>query len=54
MDEKSRMPLQFILGIILALGAGVLMFFGVFDVSIRIAIGTIGLVLIATSKYRLL
>lgn len=54
MKEKSKMPFQFILGLILALGAGVLMFFGIFEVSARIMIGTVGLVLIATSKYKLL
>lgn len=54
MKEKTTMPIQFIIGLILVLGSGVSMFFGAFPLSARITIGIIGLVLIATSKYRLL
>jgi len=54
MKEKSTMPLQFIIGIILALGSGVAMFFGTFPVSARITVLVVGIFLIATSKYRLL
>ncbi|MBT8271429.1 MAG: hypothetical protein KJO25_05235 [Bacteroidia bacterium] len=54
MKERSRLPLQFILGLILALGAGVSMYFGTFPLAARITVGIIGIFLIATSKYRLL
>ena len=54
MKEKTTIPIQFIIGLILALGAGVSMFFDSFHISARITVGIIGLVLIATSKYRLL
>ncbi len=54
MEKKSRVPVQFILGLILALGAGVSMYFGTFPLGARIVVGIIGILLIATSKYRLL
>jgi len=46
--------IQFIIGIILALTSAVLMFLGIYPVSVRIIIGIIGIALIATSKVRLL
>ncbi|MBT8265147.1 MAG: hypothetical protein KJO41_03385 [Bacteroidia bacterium] len=54
MKEKPTMPVQFIIGLILALGAGVAMYFGTFSVQVRIVVGIIGLLLIVTSKYKLL
>jgi hypothetical protein len=54
MKEKTTIPFQFIIGLILALGSGVSMFFGSFELPLRITVGIIGLLLIATSKYRLL
>ena len=54
MKEKSGLPLQFILGLILALGAGVSMYFGSFPLAARITVGVVGIALIATSKYRIL
>ena len=53
MDKKTNL-IQFIIGIILALTAGVLMFLGILPLSARITIGIIGLALIATSNVRLL
>ncbi len=54
MDKKSLNLIQFIVGIILALTGGVLMFFGILPLSARITIGIIGIVLIGTSNVRLL
>ena len=54
MNEKATIPYKFLIGLILALGAGVSMFFGTFPLSLRIVIGVIGIALIATSKYRIL
>ena len=54
MKERSTIPYKFLLGLILALGAGVSMFFGTFPLSLRIVVGVIGVALIATSKYRIL
>ena len=54
MDKKTINLIQFIIGIILALTGGILMFLGILPVSARITIGIVGIILIATSKYRLL
>lgn len=54
MNNKTTIPYKFLLGLILALGAGVSMFFGTFPLSLRIVVGVIGIALIATSKYRIL
>jgi hypothetical protein len=54
MAKKTTNLIQFIVGIILALTSGALMFFGILPVSARITIGIVGLALIATSKVRLL
>ncbi|MBT8287143.1 MAG: hypothetical protein HKN00_06720 [Flavobacteriaceae bacterium] len=54
MKNKTGIPLQFIFGLILALGAGVSMYFDTYPLGARITVGIIGLLLIATSKYRLL
>ena len=54
MKGKSTLPLQFLLGLILALGAGVSIFFGTFPLAARIIVGIVGVTLIATSKSRLL
>ena len=50
---KKPNPTQFYVGLILALGSGVWTFFGSFHPSHTIVL-IIGIVLIATSKYRLL
>ncbi|MBT8257312.1 MAG: hypothetical protein KJO49_02500 [Bacteroidia bacterium] len=54
MKTSNKVPFQFILGLILALGAGVSMYFGTFPLAARITVGIVGIALIATSKYRLL
>jgi hypothetical protein len=54
MDKKALNLIQFIVGIILALTGGILMFFGILPTSTRIIIGIVGIALIATSKFRLL
>ena len=54
MTKSSLSLIQFIVGIVLAIFGAVLMFFGIFPVSIRIIIGILGLSLIATSKFKLL
>jgi len=54
MDKKTINLIQFIVGIVLALTGAVLMFFDIFHLSTRIIIGVIGIILIATSKFRLL
>jgi hypothetical protein len=54
MNKKTINPIQFIVGIILALTSAVLMFFGILPLPARITIGIIGIGLIATSKFRLL
>ncbi len=46
--------IQFIVGLILALTGGVLMFLGILPLPARITIGIVGIGLIATSKVRLL
>jgi hypothetical protein len=55
--EKNKVkkinPIQFYIGIVLALGSAAWTFFGSFHPSHTIVL-IIGLVLIATSKYRLL
>ena len=46
--------IQFILGIILALAGGFLMFFGILPTSVRIIIGIVGIALIGTSfRYKI-
>ena len=54
MEKKSLNLIQFIVGIVLALTGGILMFLGILPISARITIGIVGLILIATSKYKLL
>lgn len=54
MNKETINLIQFIIGIILALTDAILMFLGIFPLSARIAIGAVGLGLIATSKFRLL
>ena len=54
MSKKTLNLIQFIAGIILALTGATLMFFEIFPTSVRITILTVGLALIATSKFRLL
>ncbi len=46
---KNLNLVQFILGIILGLTSGFLMFFGILPTSIRITIGIVGIALIGTS-----
>ena len=54
MDKKTLNLIQFIVGIILALTGSILMFLGILPISARITICVVGLILIATSKFRLL
>jgi len=54
MEKKSLNLVQFIVGIILALTWGILMFLGILPISARITIGIVGILLIATSKFKLL
>ncbi len=54
MNKKTLNVIQFTIGFALALTSGVLMFLGVLPTSARVTIGIIGLLLIATSKFRLL
>ena len=54
MDKKTLNLVQFVSGIVLALTSAILMFLGIFHLSARIAIGIMGLALIAASKFRLL
>ena len=54
MEKKSLDLIQFIVGFILALTGGILMFLGIFPISARITIGIAGITLIATSKFKLL
>ena len=54
MDKKTLNLIQFIIGIVLALAGGILMFLGILPLSARITIGIIGIALIAKSKFRLL
>ncbi|MFH1284905.1 MAG: hypothetical protein ABIH78_04975 [Candidatus Peregrinibacteria bacterium] len=53
MNKKTINLIQFIVGLILALTGGFLMFFGILPTSARITIGIIGIGLIATSNVRL-
>jgi len=54
MEKKSLNLIQFIVGIILALTWAILMFLGILPISTRITIGIVGIILIATSKFKLL
>jgi hypothetical protein len=54
MGKKTINLIQFIIGIVLALTAGIFMFLGILPVSARITIGIVGIALIATSNVRLL
>jgi len=54
MNKKTLNLIQFIVGIILALIGGTLMFFEILPISARITISIVGIALIATSKFRLL
>jgi len=54
MDKETLNLIQFIVGIIFTLTGGILMILGILPLSARITIGIIGLILIATSKIRLL
>lgn len=54
MEKKLLNLIQFIVGIILALTGGILMFLGILPISARITIGIVGITLIATSKFKLL
>ena len=53
MEKKSLDLIQFIVGFILALTGGILMFLGILPISI-ITTGIVGITLIATSKFKLL
>ena len=52
MTSKDLGKLQIIAGIFLALSGGVFMIFDMFSLSVRIALGIIGFLLIGTSKRR--
>ena len=54
MEKKSLNLIQFIVGIILALTWAILMFLGILPISARTTIGIVGILLIATSKFKLL
>ncbi|WP_281846717.1 hypothetical protein [Olleya namhaensis] len=54
MKSKSIIPIQFLIGLIFALGAGLLMYLDILPIFARIGIGILGLVLLATSKYKIL
>ncbi len=54
MEKKSLDLIKFIAGIILALTWAILMFLGILPISVRTAIGIAGILLIATSKFKLL
>ena len=54
MEKKSLNLIQFIVGIILALTWGILMFLEILPIFARITIGIVGITLIATSKFKLL
>jgi len=54
MNKKTPIPFQFVLGLLLALGAGVTMLFDAFPLGWRIVVGMFGVLLIATSRYKLL
>jgi len=51
---KAKGIVQFYVGLILSLGAAILTFFNWADEGVMIPILVIGIILIATSKYRLL
>ena len=54
MNKKRLNLIQFIAGIVLALTGGILMFLRILPISARIIMGIVGILLIATSKFRLL
>ncbi len=54
MNKKTLSLIQFIVGLILTLTSVVFMFLGIFPLATRITIGIIGLLLIATSTFRLI
>ena len=53
MKERKLIPFQFTVGLLLTLVAATLAGFGILPFYARVAIGLLGLYLIATSNYRL-
>jgi len=50
----NKQKIQFWIGLIVVLFGAALMFFGIWPTGTRVTIGIVGLLLIATSKYKLL